>query len=819
MARLPFRIVVDLNLSGNKLLDVREVSRGDYEALNRDLLIKAGSASSAAGGALNLFSGSGTAPGAINLFLGKDTVNKYGIELLGSSATTIKTNNQDISLITGSASVKVTSVVEATSAITGALQVAGGIAVAKNIFLSGSILTDKTTIAIVNETATTVSLAGAATALNIASTATGAQTINIGTAVSGSTQQAINLGGASSAGTVLVASTKEASISDAALKVAGGILATKAFVGLTSLALPNSSISNPITLGGDVVLYRSAADVLTLGDNLTILGADLIGPASFDIGKNSTTLAIAAATGTTTIRNSLVVNGDGEIKGVIPYLKLTPLASAPASTEGLLFYSSADRALSYLTDIAGVTINLGQESVIRVYNATGAAIANGSVVYFTGDVTTGVPNIAPAQANNNVTSRVVGVATSNIPAGASGFITSAGIVRDVDTSLLTAGALLYLSEAAPGGLTATAPASPNYIIRIARVLTVGAAGSVLVNIGIAWSDTSTFNIVRINELLTSTAMVLPLSVTPVQTLNGSVVWDSDNYLLTVGTGSSRKTLVDTDGTQALTNKTINGLTISTSTGTLTIANGFTAAINAALTVQTGAVVLTGNVGGASQLTLPNASVAISELTSGHLLYASAANTIAGLAQLDVPRGGTGIGSYAIGDIIYANGTTTLAKLGKGTASQLLGMNIAGTLPEYKTLAGGGDIVITQEAGLITITTAQALDPESNVVFASLTLLTGDLAVNGGDITSTAASFNLLNDTVTTLNMLGAANATLTIGVDDAQTRLLRIFADTQIGSAVNPRVVNHYGQFNFGGPAGYTIAWNAADNSLDFIKL
>lgn len=38
------------------------------------------------------------------------------------------------------------------------------------------------------------------------------------------------------------------------------------------------------------------------------------------------------------------------------------------------------------------------------------------------------------------------------------------------------------------------------------------------------------------------------------------------------------------------------------------------------------------------------------------------------------------------------------------------------------------------------------------------VVTGDLAVNGGDLTSTATTFNLLNTTVTTLNIGGAATA-------------------------------------------------------------
>jgi len=75
-------------------------------------------------------------------------------------------------------------------------------------------------------------------------------------------------------------------------------------------------------------------------------------------------------------------------------------------------------------------------------------------------------------------------------------------------------------------------------------------------------------------------LILPLSTTPNQTQNGAVVWDSDTFLLTVGTGSSRKTLVDTDSTQALSNKSFVNLNItgttdssSTTTGVLTVAGG------------------------------------------------------------------------------------------------------------------------------------------------------------------------------------------------------------------------------------------------------
>jgi len=67
-------------------------------------------------------------------------------------------------------------------------------------------------------------------------------------------------------------------------------------------------------------------------------------------------------------------------------------------------------------------------------------------------------------------------------------------------------------------------------------------------------------------------LTVPTSTSPAQTADGSVVWDSDDNLLTVGTGSTRKTMVDTDSTQNVSGKTITSSTINS-----TIIGGTTAA--------------------------------------------------------------------------------------------------------------------------------------------------------------------------------------------------------------------------------------------------
>jgi hypothetical protein len=60
----------------------------------------------------------------------------------------------------------------------------------------------------------------------------------------------------------------------------------------------------------------------------------------------------------------------------------------------------------------------------------------------------------------------------------------------------------------------------------------------------------------------SGTLVVPATASPAQITDASVVWDSDDNLLTVGDGVGRKTMVDTTSTQTLTNKTLTAPVIS-----------------------------------------------------------------------------------------------------------------------------------------------------------------------------------------------------------------------------------------------------------------
>lgn len=155
-------------------------------------------------------------------------------------------------------------------------------------------------------------------------------------------------------------------------------------------------------------------------------------------------------------------------------LRMNLVGTPPSHSEGLVWYDSTAHALVAYNDVSATMQQLGQEHYKRVHNATGALLANGSVVYTTGTVTSGVPNVALAQADAYTTAYAVGVLTHDIANGADGYATQFGNVT-MDTSALSIGKV-YLSPTVAGGLTNTPPTGSNIRVEVGEVITVGASG-------------------------------------------------------------------------------------------------------------------------------------------------------------------------------------------------------------------------------------------------------------------------------------------------------------------------------------------------------
>jgi len=142
--------------------------------------------------------------------------------------------------------------------------------------------------------------------------------------------------------------------------------------------------------------------------------------------------------------------------------------NVPTHLEGLVYWDDNANTLAIMTDVDGVVLQVGQETFVKVRNDTGALIENGSVVYITGATGNRV-TIAKAQANDAAKTIILGVVTEDIAHNADGYVTTAGLVRDLDTNSFTEGDTLYLSETTAGGLRNTQPAAPNFSVRVGYV--------------------------------------------------------------------------------------------------------------------------------------------------------------------------------------------------------------------------------------------------------------------------------------------------------------------------------------------------------------
>ena len=159
---------------------------------------------------------------------------------------------------------------------------------------------------------------------------------------------------------------------------------------------------------------------------------------------------------------------------------LTGLTFSP----GDLYWDQENMTVA-LKQTAEVTQQIGQELFIRAKNSGASTILNGTVVYITGsDVGNPVINSARASENDGgKVTKVIGIATEDITAGETGFVTTVGVVRNINTSGFTAGDTVYLSTTDYGKLTATKPSYPDFVIEIGVITSVDSTdGEVLVKV-------------------------------------------------------------------------------------------------------------------------------------------------------------------------------------------------------------------------------------------------------------------------------------------------------------------------------------------------
>lgn len=173
---------------------------------------------------------------------------------------------------------------------------------------------------------------------------------------------------------------------------------------------------------------------------------------------------------------SIALDLDGfDHLGNLNYLQFNTLGPAATDAPGRLLWNDTEGTLNLQGKNGGITYQLGQESAQLVTNLTGTAIPNGSVVRVVGTAPNGHMSIEIADNTTVVgATSVIGVATQTIPAGGEGYVTSYGVVRDLNTSGLTSAAPAYLST--NGSLTTTWP-NNGIVAQIGYVLKGNSSGA------------------------------------------------------------------------------------------------------------------------------------------------------------------------------------------------------------------------------------------------------------------------------------------------------------------------------------------------------
>lgn len=129
------------------------------------------------------------------------------------------------------------------------------------------------------------------------------------------------------------------------------------------------------------------------------------------------------------------------------------------------------------------TLQLGSELGHLVKHADNIGLINGKAVYAVGSDGANI-TVRYAQANiENTSSKTFGVMTYSSTGGSKTRMVTEGVIHDVDTHLLTEGAIVWLSPTTAGEMTTTKPAAPDHTVMMGLCLRSHAVnGSLFVRI-------------------------------------------------------------------------------------------------------------------------------------------------------------------------------------------------------------------------------------------------------------------------------------------------------------------------------------------------
>ena len=322
-------------------------------------------------------------------------------------------------------------------------------------YLSGS-YTGITTVGTLTGLTVSTTINGSIT--GNAATATTANTATTSTNLSGGTTGSLPYQSGAGATTFLAPSTNgyvltlAAGVPSWAALPASGVTSVTASAPLSSSggATPNISITQATTSTNG---YLSSTDWNTFNNKA-------------NSGANSDITSLSGITGAITSPTYIGFN----------------TSYATTLTAGQLGWDNTNNTLGLGMIGGNVIQHIGEDQYY--YAKASSAITKGQVCMFTGSVgASGVITAAPATGITDGT-YIVGIAAENIALNGFGLIQTVGVLRNVNTSGIGDGEILWYDPAVTGGYTATKPTAPNVKAQVAAVINGNSSGGGIIAIRI-----------------------------------------------------------------------------------------------------------------------------------------------------------------------------------------------------------------------------------------------------------------------------------------------------------------------------------------------
>lgn len=592
---------------------------------------------------------------------------------------------------------------------------------------------------------------------------------------------------------------------------------------------PIVDVSDNITKKIDITQIKAQSPVQSVNSNIgvVVLTKTDIGLSNVD---NTSDANKPVSTATQTALNLKVpytgATSDvnlGEFGVQLGNLEFDNTPTTVPTTAGSVYYNDTDGTLNVILKGGNVTLQVGQEQVVRVVNKTATSIslleANYQAVRITG-AQGQRPKVDLAQATTDILSaETIGLVTETIANNAEGFITTSGLVRGINTTgslqgeTWADGDTLYLSPTTAGNVTKVKPTAPNHLIVIGYVIYAHATqGTIYVKVDNGYELDELHN-VKIatpanNNVLAYTlatdiwenkTVESALGFTPVvanSTITGAtktkITYDAKG-LVTAGADATTADIADSSNKRYVTDAqlTVIGNTSGTNSGNQTLANTSDATSHTVTLSATGGSFQLVEGSGITLTTTGTAADAIITIASS----GGGSGTVTSVAALTLGTTGTDLSSTV------ANSTTTpVITLNVPTASSANRGALSSTdwstfngkqdalvsgtsikTVNSTSLLGSGDVAV--QATLVSGTNIKTINSTSllgsgditvqaTITGAATTITTSDLTVSRALVSNASGKVAVATTTSTEIGYVNGVTSAIQTQIDTKSAKLI-----------------------------------------------